>query len=125
MPVPVLALNVGREYDGISPSRTDELKLLPLPLTRCWRRIVRGLWWSPIADPDRDDARDPPSDGGGSFDLADWTRSSSFCILPISPRIWYSEPDFGIPAEADDGARDRPFVPFVSFAPLAATLLVL
>lgn len=33
--------------------------------------------------------------GAGSFDLAEYTRSSSFCILPISPRIWYREPDLG------------------------------
>jgi hypothetical protein len=35
--------------------------------------------------------------GAGSFDLAEYTRSSSFCILPISPRIWYNEPDLGRP----------------------------
>lgn len=41
----------------------------------------------PKDDPARDDAREGDSDGGGSFDLADCTRSSSFCILPIRPRI--------------------------------------
>jgi len=35
--------------------------------------------------------------GAGSFDLAEYTRSSSFCILPISPRIWYNDPDLGRP----------------------------
>jgi hypothetical protein len=35
--------------------------------------------------------------GAGSLDRAEYTRSSSFCILPISPRIWYREPDLGKP----------------------------
>jgi hypothetical protein len=33
--------------------------------------------------------------GAGSLDRAACTRSSSFCILPISPRTWTSEPDRG------------------------------
>lgn len=77
-----------------SPSRSDELKLL---LLRRWRASPsRGVMVDPIGllpriDPARDPARDEPrdgeSDGGGSFDLADCTRSSSFCILPMRPRI--------------------------------------
>lgn len=31
--------------------------------------------------------------GGGNFDRTECTRSSIFCILPIRPLIWYSEPD--------------------------------
>lgn len=36
--------------------------------------------------------------GAGSLERAECTRSSSFCILPIKPRIWYREPDLGSPA---------------------------
>ena len=48
------------------------------------------------AEPDRGDARGGVVVGAGSFERADWTRASSFCILPISPRIWYREPDRGV-----------------------------
>ena len=63
--------------------------------------MFEGTGLSPITDPGRDPGRGDPredvSDGAGSRDLAVWTRSSSFCILPIRPRIWYRDPDFGRP----------------------------
>lgn len=98
----VLTLKDGRlcgRYDGTSPSRTEELKLLPLRrfLESLRTVIVDATGLSPITDPDREDAREGDSDGGGSLDLAECTRSSSFCILPIRPRIWQSDPDFGNP----------------------------
>jgi hypothetical protein len=53
--------------------------------------------------PDRLWRGDPPAmlrcggvdgnDGAGSFERAVCTRSSSFCILPMSPRIWCSDRD--------------------------------
>lgn len=59
--------------------------------------IVDGTGLSPITEPwrERGDPREDVSEGAGRRDRADWTRSSSFCILPISPRIWNSEPDLG------------------------------
>ena len=33
--------------------------------------------------------------GAGSLDLAYWTLCSSFCILPIRPRIWCREVELG------------------------------
>lgn len=83
----------------LSPSRTEELKLLPLNrfLESLPTVIVDATGLSPIVDPAREDARDGDSDGGGSFDLAECTRSSNFCIFPIRPRIWHSDPDFGSP----------------------------
>jgi hypothetical protein len=77
----------------------DELKLLPLRRLRASRRIdsaeVTGL--SPTTEFARDEARDAVSEGGGSLDFADWTLSSRLFILPIRPRIWYNDPDLGIP----------------------------
>lgn len=60
-----------------------------------------GTGLSLTTDPERGEPREDVSDGAGSRDLADCTRSSSFCILPIRPRIWNKDPDFGSP-----GARD-------------------
>jgi hypothetical protein len=44
--------------------------------------------WCPNALPFRGLARGGVFVGAGSLDRAEYTRSSSFCILPISPRIW-------------------------------------
>ncbi len=41
----------------------------------------------------RGEARGGVVVGAGSLDLAELTRCSSFCIFPIRPRIWWSEPD--------------------------------
>lgn len=82
-----------------SLSRTDELKLLPLNRLREFRRMVmvEGTGLPPFTeiDPEREEVREGESEGGGSLDFADWTLSSSFCILPMRPRIWYNEPDLG------------------------------
>lgn len=89
------------ETDDAVPSlsRIDELKLLPLNRLREFRRIViveaTGLPPFTEIDPEREEVRDGESDGGGSLDLADWTLSSSCCILPMRPRIWNKEPDLG------------------------------
>lgn len=76
----------------LSLSRTDDPKLLPLSRFREFRRTVmlEATGLSPTTDPAREwgDPRDEVSEGAGSRDLADCTRSSSFCILPIRPRIW-------------------------------------
>ena len=71
-------------YDGVvvSPSRT--------PLRRFRRTVTVDA-----TDPDRGDACDGDSMGAGSLDLADCTRCSSFCILPMSPRIWFSDSVLG------------------------------
>jgi hypothetical protein len=58
---------------------------------------VDGTGLSPTTDPERGEPRDEVSEGAGSSDLADCTRSSSFCIFPIKPRIWYKDPDLGNP----------------------------
>lgn len=59
--------------------------------------IVAGIWLCAAAPPLRGDARGGVTLGAGSFDRAVCTLCSRFCILPISPRIWYSDPDFGRP----------------------------
>lgn len=77
-------------YEGVpSVSRTDEPKLLPLSRLRelLLTVTVEGTGLSPITDPDRGDPSEEVSEGAGSRDFADCTRSSSFCILPIRPRI--------------------------------------
>jgi hypothetical protein len=87
-------------YDGVpSLSLTEEPRLLPLSRFREFRRTVidEATGLSLTTDPERGEPREDVSDGAGSLDLADWTRSSSFCILPIRPRIWNSEPDLGSP----------------------------
>lgn len=43
--------------------------------------------------PVRGDPRGVP--GAGSFDRAECTRSSIFCILPMRPLIWYKESERG------------------------------
>lgn len=55
---------------------------------------VLGMW-CPIALAFRGLARGGVCVGAGSLDLTLCTRSSSFCMLPIRFRIWYSEPDLG------------------------------
>lgn len=87
------------------------------------RRIVTddGIEVSPSADParERGDTRGGVCVGAGSLDLADWTRSSSLCILPMSPRICCNEPEFGRP-----GGRSAAAMPFLECAwpPVAAPL---
>lgn len=84
----------------LSLSRAEEPRLLLLSRLREFLRTVIDegtIGVSLITDPERGDPREEVSDGAGSRDLADWTRSSSFCILPIRPRIWNSEPDLGSP----------------------------
>jgi len=52
------------------------------------RRVTLPLdMWCPMALPFRGLARGGVFVGAGSLDRAEYTRSSSFCILPISPRI--------------------------------------
>jgi len=90
--------------------------LLPWVLLLLRLRLLRTVtvagmvegWW-PSAEP-RGDARGGVLVGAGSFERTVWTRSSSFCIFPISPRIWYKEPERGIegcsgPMLGRDGMR--------------------
>jgi hypothetical protein len=51
-------------------------------------RVTLFGMWCPSALPFRGLARGGVFVGAGSLDRAEYTRSSSFCILPISPRIW-------------------------------------
>ena len=75
--------------------------LLPWVLLLMRLRLLRtvtvagmpGGWW-PSAEP-RGDPRGGVLVGAGSFERTVCTRSSSFCIFPISPRIWYKEPERG------------------------------
>lgn len=73
-----------------SVSRTDELTLLPLFRFREPLRTVidDGTEFWPKADGVRGDAPFGVSTGAGSLDRAECTLSSSFCILPMRPRIW-------------------------------------
>jgi hypothetical protein len=80
--------------DSVKPL-TDEAFEAPDARFLVLRTVtVFGMWW-PSALPLRGLARGGVLVGAGSFDRAEYTRSSSFCILPISPRIWYKEPDLG------------------------------
>ena len=68
----------------------------PLPPVRfLLLRIVTvdGMYDWLRAEPLRGEARGGVEAGAGSFDFAECTRSSSFCIFPIRPRIWDSEPE--------------------------------
>lgn len=108
-------LSGGRLYDSrlwwvddateASSSRTDELTLPPL--TRRRERIVTVVGINvDVDDENVEGVRGVPltlSAGAGSRDRADWTLSSSFCILPMRPRIWYNDPDRGMFA---DGSRE-------------------
>lgn len=77
---------------GITP---DASAVTPLPDCFLLLRTVTlaGMLVSP-----RGDARGGVFGGAGNFDLAECTLSSSFCIFPISPLIWYSEPARGTPS---------------------------
>ena len=70
----------------VSPSSTEELTLL-LPLARFRDPFLivteAGMALCPEAEGVRGDLR-----SGVSAGSLDFTRSSSFCIFPISPRIW-------------------------------------
>jgi hypothetical protein len=52
------------------------------------RNVTLLGMWCPNALPFRGLARGGVFVGAGSLERAEYTRSSSFCILPISPRIW-------------------------------------
>lgn len=54
---------------------------------------VGGMYDWPRAEPPRGEACGGVEVGAGSFDRAELTRCSSFCIFPIRPRIWCSEPE--------------------------------
>ena len=123
----------------LSLSRAEEPRLLLLSRLREFLRTVideETIGVSLITDPERGDPREEVSDGAGSRDLADWTRSSSFCILPIRPRIWKSDPDLGSPGgrevftlvkllrdEIDIEGVDRPLPLPLLFPVLYALLL--
>ena len=82
----------------VSPSRNDAAALTLLPPVRFFglRTVTdAGMAWCPMADALRGDARGGVCTGAGSFDRADCTRCSSFCICPMRPRICRSEPDDG------------------------------
>lgn len=69
---------------AVSPSSAEELTLLPLARFLDPFLIVteEGIALCPKAEGVRGDLR-----SGACLDFADCTRSSSFCIFPISPRI--------------------------------------
>lgn len=54
---------------------------------------VGGIYDWPRAEPPRGEACGGVEVGAGSFDRAELTRCSSFCIFPIRPRIWCREPE--------------------------------
>ena len=66
------------------------------PVRFRWLRTVTvaaiGVWL--IADPGRGELRGVEV-GPGSFERAECTRASSFCIFPIRPRICVSDADEG------------------------------
>ena len=49
--------------------------------------ILEGIWEWLSAEPGLGEARGGVEIGAGNLDRAEWTLCSSFCILPISPRI--------------------------------------
>ncbi len=78
-----------------SAVREGVTKSVVVPLLRfLLLRIVTvaGTPWARIAGGDE---RGGVLVGPGNFDRADCTLSSNFCILPISPRIWYNDPERG------------------------------
>lgn len=75
--------------------------LLRLDLFLLLRNVTDAGTWPSSADPARGDALGLLADAGGNFDLTDCTRSSIFCMRPIRPLIWYSEPDLGRASESD------------------------
>ena len=64
------------------------------------RMVTEDGRLSPSAEPVRGEFLGVPPLGAGSFDRADWTRSSIFCILPRRLLIWCSESDRGRPSDA-------------------------
>lgn len=77
--------------------------LLALVRLRELRTVtVEGMWDWFSAEPGRGEARGGLEVGAGSLDRAECTRCSSFCILPIRPRIWVREVELG---NVDGSAR--------------------
>jgi hypothetical protein len=58
---------------------------------------VGGIYDWPTAEAFRGEARGGVEVGAGSLDRAELTRCSSFCIFPMRPRIWWSEPEAAVP----------------------------
>ena len=57
--------------------------------------------------PPRGDARGGVVVGAGSLERAVCTRCSSFCIFPISPRIWWSERELVVGIRVDSGGPPK------------------
>lgn len=85
----------------LSSVRTEEV-LAVLPMVRLRLRIVtlEGMWVWPIAEPLRGEARGGVLMGAGSFERADWTRCSSFCICAVRVRMCVRDCEFGMPRVA-------------------------
>lgn len=78
----------GAGVTGVS-SLVELLATLPFDRFLLLRTVTDdGMNGWLIAELVRGDARGGVSTGAGSRDRADCTRSSSFCIFPIRPRIW-------------------------------------
>jgi hypothetical protein len=71
----------------------EEASLSPVRFRLLRMVIVGGMNDWLTAETLRGEARGGVVVGAGSLDLAELTRCSSFCIFPIRPRIWWSEPD--------------------------------
>ena len=69
---------------------TDDVVLMPVVPVRLRldRTVTLDGITCPKAEPLRGDARGGVVIGAGSFDLAECTRASSFCILPRRLRNW-------------------------------------
>ena len=85
--------------DSFVSAMDEAAEACDVRLRELLRVTLFGTQW-PSALPLRGLARGGVCVGAGSLDRAECTRSSSFCILPISPRIWYKEPDLGKPPAA-------------------------
>jgi hypothetical protein len=96
-------------WDGVSSvAAEDVLAVLPTVLFLLLIVTLGGMWLWPIAEPFRGDARGGVLTGAGSFDLADWTRCSSFCICAVRVLMCVRDCEFGMPRVA--GAFDLAFL---------------
>ncbi len=85
----------GRLFSTDGDWRAIEALLPPVRRLELRMVTVAGMYDWPKAELARGEARGGVLVGAGSLDLAELTRSSSFCILPIRPRIWWREPEEG------------------------------
>lgn len=106
----LLVLLPSRDPSTTSPFASEEA-VLPLGRVMLLRIVTEAGRCSPAVESVRGEPVGVRVPGAGSFERAECTRSSIFCMRPLSALIWYSESDLTRPSAGPVLGREtvRPF----------------